>query len=108
MEINVPLNRITIPICTVILAGAFGAGTLTHPNTSSAAQRQSTTTTSWVTPQQRLITLGFAPTEAKSLLGQMDGIGPNQRYAAERIAMATEWGDANAFGPDHSRSRNRP
>jgi hypothetical protein len=98
---------LTLTTCTVvvIVAGVFGAGAVTHSNSASAAQPSSIGTS--VASHQRLAALGFTATAAKSLLSQMEGLGPNQRYAAERIAMAVEWGGANAFGTGHSPRRNR-
>jgi hypothetical protein len=100
-------RALTPTICTVvvIVAGVFGAGAVTHSNSASAAQPSSIGTS--VTSHQRLAALGFTATAAKSLLSQMEGLGRNQRYAAERIAMAVEWGGANAFGTGHSPCRNR-
>jgi hypothetical protein len=99
-------RALTLTTCTVIViaAGVFGAGAVARSTSASAAQPSSIGTS--VTSYQRLTALGFTATAATSLLSQIEGLGPNQRYAAERIAMAVEWGGANAFGTGHSPRRN--
>jgi hypothetical protein len=56
----------------------------------------------------RLTTLGFSAPEARRLLlaTQTAPAGPAGAYAAQRIAMATLYGSANAFGgPRYRRPR---
>lgn len=101
---NQHLVRLVLAVAAALVlavsVGAVTARALTHqpaPQTVICPIASHTPTT----PTGRLIRLGFHPTEANRLIRQMSGLGFQQRYAAERIAYATEWGGAYAFGPTH-------
>lgn len=94
--------RVPILVAALAIASAFtlgavgGRATITAASTPGAVSQQAAAPS---TPAGRLEALGFAPAQANHLIHDLDtSVGFGHRFAAERIAVATEFGSAHIYG----------
>ena len=92
---------VIVTLALGIVAGNAAARREVHPTAANPAASFTQTTTA----SGRLQALGFTQGQARRLIRQLsNGITLGQRTAAERIATATVWGTADAYGQTPLRS----